>query len=97
MRNLFKVLISVMVLMLGVASLPVSAATPVEGFQKTALTSNDIKHMTLGQAAAIIGGAIVGGSVTDMVLDGTVFTIMGVVAGAVLGNEWYDRGMWPFK
>ncbi|CAK0763608.1 conserved membrane hypothetical protein [Gammaproteobacteria bacterium] len=97
MRNMLKILISTLVLMLGVVSLPATAATPGEGFQKVALTSNDIKHMTLGQAAAIVGGAIVGGSVTDMVLDGTVFTILGVVAGAVLGNEWYDRGMWPFQ
>jgi len=69
-----------------------------EALQPTAasLTTQDIKQMTMGQAAAILGGAIVGGSIIDRVLDGTVFTLMGVVAGAVLGNEWYERGMWPF-
>ncbi|CAK0754551.1 conserved exported hypothetical protein [Gammaproteobacteria bacterium] len=65
-------------------------------FQSVALNRSDIEHLSLAQAASIIGGAIVGGSVVDVVLDGTVFTIIGVIVGATLGNEWYERGMWPF-
>jgi outer membrane lipoprotein SlyB len=113
MRTFLQVLMSALVLVLGAAMLPATAASS-DGFQAAVmsnatsastvhvaslgnLSSHDIKHMTLGQAASIIGGAIVGGSLVDMVLDGTVFTILGVVGGAVLGNEWYDRGMWPFS
>jgi hypothetical protein len=109
MRTILQALLPALVLMLGAVSLPATATT-IDGLQSAVMNkgttgqlvqtanfnSNDIKHMTLGQAASIVGGAIVGGSLTDMVLDGTVFTILGVVAGAVLGNEWYDRGMWPF-
>jgi hypothetical protein len=56
----------------------------------------EIKRMTLGQAAAIIGGAIVGGTVADFLLNGTLYTLIGVVVGAALGSEWYDQGMWPW-
>jgi hypothetical protein len=108
MRTILQVLMSALMLVLSVASLPASAAASTTGFYpammssdtaghlQTVAFSNDIKHMTLGQAAAVVGGAIVGGSAIDMLLDGTIFTIIGVVAGAALGNEWYDRGMWPF-
>lgn len=110
MRTILQALMSALVLVLTMAVLPATAATTNGGFQTAvmshetmgkfqpaaALSSSDIKHMSLGQAAAIIGGAIVGGSLIDMVADGTVFTILGVVAGAALGNEWFDRGMWPF-
>jgi len=65
-------------------------------FQSVSLNRSDIEHLSLAQAASIIGGAIVGGSIIDVVLDGTVFTIIGVIVGATLGNEWYERGMWPF-
>jgi hypothetical protein len=102
-----KTFISALVLVLGVLSLPAVGAESTHAVMTQGTTghlvkaanfnSNDLKHMTLPQLASIVGGAIVGGSLTDMVVDGTVFTILGVVAGAVLGNEWYDRGMWPFK
>ncbi|CAK0766997.1 conserved exported hypothetical protein [Gammaproteobacteria bacterium] len=111
MRTILQVLISAVVLMLSVASLPATAATTSTGsfqtavmntdavdghLQTVALRSTDIEHLSLGQAAAIVGGAIAGGSVVDILLDGTVFTIIGVIIGATLGNEWYERGMWPF-
>lgn len=107
-----SILVSAFILMMGVASLPASAAGTAsnEGFYSAtmtqgtaghlqpvaALTTHDIKNMTLAQVASIIGGAIVGGSIVDRFVDGTAFTILGVVAGAALGNEWYERGMWPF-
>jgi outer membrane lipoprotein SlyB len=107
-----SILISAFVLMMGMVSLPASAAGTVSDadfYSATmnqgtighlqpvaAINTHDIKNMTLAQAAAIIGGAIVGGTIVDRIVDGTAFTVLGVVAGAVFGNEWYDRGMWPF-
>jgi hypothetical protein len=39
---------------------------------------------------------VIVGTAADMAFSGGVFTVLGVVAGAALGNEWYDRGLWPF-
>ncbi|CAK0773319.1 conserved exported hypothetical protein [Gammaproteobacteria bacterium] len=100
-------LMAAVALFLGAVSLP-AAAAPVEGFQNTVLSkgmldkyqnaafNTDIQHLSIGQAAAILGGAVLGGTVTNMALDGTVFTLIGVLVGATLGSEWYERGMWPF-
>jgi hypothetical protein len=103
MRAILQVLMSVLILM---AALPAVAASggpkPTEGFQPAVLSSegapntSNIQHLTLGQAAAMIGGAIIGGTVGNLLLSGTLFTIIGGVIGATLGSEWYDRGMWPF-
>ena len=99
-----------MVLLFCVAFLPTeaTAAPSVGGVQSAVMTDStvgqarpvslesDLRHLTLVQAVAIVGGAMAGGAVVDRLLDGTIFTVVGIILGATLGNEWYERGMWPF-
>ena len=110
MRTTSARLTTVLALLLGLVSLPANAATPtIEGFQSAVMNkgtvgsqyqeaafNTDMQHLSLAQAAAILSGAVVGGTVADVLLDGTVFTLIGIVIGATLGSEWYERGMWPF-
>ena len=64
--------------------------------QPVSLDTADLRHLTLAQAVSIIGGAVVGGALADNFIEGRIFTIIGILVGASLGNEWYERGMWPF-
>jgi hypothetical protein len=57
---------------------------------------SDIQQMPAPHVGAIVAGAFIGGVVIDTVLDGGLFTILGVLAGAGFGNEWYERHWWPF-
>ena len=54
------------------------------------------KNMPAAQAAAIVGGGLIGAAVADSFLGGGLFTVVGVLVGAVAGNSWYDRHYWPF-
>ena len=54
------------------------------------------QNMPVAQAGAIIGGGLAGFVLADMLLDGGMFTVVGVLAGAVLGNSWYSQHYWPF-
>jgi hypothetical protein len=99
-------MVSILMLMLGATALPVSAAEGVQpevvssgvadGQAVPAAFNTGIRNITLGEVAAIIGGAAIVGTAADMGLSGGVFTILGVVAGAALGSEWYERRLWPF-
>jgi hypothetical protein len=106
MRAILRMVMSVFMLALGTIALPAAAT---EGLQATVMTAGvsdsqltpvafntSIRTITLGEVAAIIGGATVVGTAADMVFNGGVFTVLGVVAGAALGSEWYERRMWPF-
>jgi len=58
---------------------------------------SEIQQMPAPRLAAIVGGGFLGGIVVDSVLGGGLFTVLGVLVGAGLGNEWYERGAWPFR
>lgn len=55
-----------------------------------------VRSMPVPQAAAILGGALVGGYAVGLILDGGLFTLVGALAGAVGGNAWYEKNYWPF-
>jgi len=55
-----------------------------------------LRHMSMEELVAIVAGAAAVGTAADMVFDGGAVTILGVVVGAALGSEWYEKGMWPF-
>jgi hypothetical protein len=48
-------------------------------------------NIDLGYMAVIVGSGAVAGLVADMVFDGGIYTIFGALAGAVLGDQWYQR------
>jgi hypothetical protein len=109
MRTVLRTVFAILILMMGAATLPATAAS-APAAQPAVLTTDtssarftpvafntDIRHISLAEAAAIIGGAVVVGTAADMAFSGGVFTALGAVAGAVLGSEWYERGMWPFN
>ena len=57
---------------------------------------HDVEHMPPAQLAAIGIGAAALGYAAETLLEGGVFTVVGVVIGAALGNQWFERGYWPF-
>lgn len=105
MRTALQIFVSIFMLMIGAVSLPVAAS---EGFQPAVLIegvpgemtpvafNTGIRNITLGEVAAIVGGAAIVGTAADVTLSGGIFTVLGVVAGAALGSEWYERRLWPF-
>jgi hypothetical protein len=106
MRTILRVVVSILMLMVGAAALPAAAAEGLQpavvtpstaaGYAEPAAFNTGIRNITLGEVAAILGGAAIVGTAADMTFSGGVFTILGVVAGAALGSEWYERRMWPF-
>jgi hypothetical protein len=112
MHHARRMIVSLLVLMAGIIALPASAAvSPTgEGSLLPAVVladtdNNAIKpvafdpgHVTAAQLAAIVVGAAVLGTAADMLLEGGgITTVLGVVVGAVVGNEWYEKGYWPFQ
>ena len=57
---------------------------------------SDIQGMPAPQLGAIIGGGVIGGALADLVLDGGIITVVGVIVGAAVGNQWYVQRYWPF-
>jgi len=57
------------------------------------ITFNPVNYnINLGYVAVIVGSGAVAGVVADMVFDSGAFTVLGALAGAALGGEWYQRG-----
>ncbi len=110
MYTTLRILVSIVVLLLGMTTAlaePASAGglypTVMNQSQSTAgqlqnvSLDSDIRHLTLGQTAAIVVGAFAGSTLLTTVLEGgTLVSIAGGIFGVALGNEWYQRGMWPF-
>lgn len=108
MHSLVRTVFAILILMMGAFTLSATAGSG--GVQPAVLTSDadsgrflpaafktNIRDMTLGEVAAIVGGAAVVGTAADMTFSGGFFTVLGAAAGAVLGSEWYERGWWPFE
>jgi len=106
MHTVLRIIVSFLVLMVGANALPAAASDGLQpavvtqrtaaGYTAPVAFNTGIRNITLGEVAAILGGATVVGTAADMTFSGGVFTILGVVAGAALGSEWYERRMWPF-
>ncbi|KOR27660.1 hypothetical protein TI03_06420 [Achromatium sp. WMS1] len=106
-HNMLRMFVAVVGLMLGAVTLPTFAT---EGLQSTNMSASDtqatysmpvlfktdIRHMKVEELAAIVAGAAIVGTIADMYLDNGLFTILGITAGAILGNHWYEEGLWPF-
>lgn len=58
---------------------------------------SEIQSMPTQRLAAIIVGGFVGGIVADSLIGGGLLTVLGVLAGASLGSEWYAQGWWPLR
>jgi len=52
----------------------------------------DNYNINLGYVAVVIGSGAVAGAVADIIFDGGAFTMLGALAGAALGGEWFQRG-----
>jgi hypothetical protein len=110
MRTVLKLIVALVTLLVGTATLPAMAEDlqpptlqpAVEyGYALDRHTTptafrTGLHNITLGEVVAILGGAALLGTASDMALNGGVFTVLGVVAGAALGSEWYERRIWPF-
>jgi hypothetical protein len=72
-----------------------SSAMDRDMLMPTAFKSG-FRHMSLEEVVAILAGAAAVGTAADWVFGGGTVTILGVVAGAALGSEWYERRIWPF-
>lgn len=106
MSNTIRAVVSVLALMLGAITLPVSAAEKLQPAVMTADTIGEttsvifkskITDMKVEELAAVAVGAAVVGSFVDMFFESGIGTIIGVAAGAALGSHWYEEGMWPFS
>jgi hypothetical protein len=112
MRTALRVIASIFMLMMGVVALPAAASEgsfAAEGLQPAvvlpgadggavmpAAFKSGLRHMSMEELVAIVAGAAVIGTAADWAFQGGALTILGVVVGAALGSEWYERGMWPF-
>jgi hypothetical protein len=111
MHHARGMIVSLLVLVAGTVAWPAAAAewpSGTGGLMPAVVLANtdngvvtpvafDPGHMTSAQLAAIIVGAGVVGTAADMVFEGgAITTALGVVVGAFLGNEWYEKGYWPF-
>ena len=57
---------------------------------------HDVQNMSVEQAVAIIGGAVIGATLVDSFVERGIVTLAGTVIGAVGGNFWYEKHYWPF-
>jgi len=112
MRSALRVVTSILVLMMGAIALPAAASEgpmAAEGLQPAVMATDisgdplmpvafksGLRHMSMEELVAIVAGAAVVGTAADWVFEGGAVTILGVVVGAALGSEWYEKGMWPF-
>lgn len=105
MRAAFRVVVSALVLMLGVAALPASAAEGLqpavvsaasnEGVVTPVIFKSGFSHMKVEELVAIAVGAAIVGSAADMFLESGLATAIAVVAGAAIGSHWYEEELWP--
>ncbi len=58
---------------------------------------HDVENMSLQQAVAIMGGAVLGTVLVETFVERGIVTLAGSVIGAVGGNYWYEKHYWPFQ
>jgi hypothetical protein len=104
MRNLIRALMVTMTLLAlpGLAGAQTAQAVATDSGEARVMLAafptdlHGMQSMPMAQAGAIIGGAVVGAMLTDVVLGGGLFTVAGVLLGAVAGNTMFERHYWPF-
>jgi len=83
----------------GAQTLQAGTTAPAQAQVMLAAFPTDLQsaqNMPKAQAAAILGGAAIVGAVADTFLEGGLFTVAGILIGAVGGNAWYEQHYWPF-
>ncbi len=77
------------------------AVVPVSGGGIAILTEaahlEHLLHMDVSRLLALASGVTVGQIAMELVLPGANLGFFAMVGGAMLGNWWYDRRMWPFE
>jgi hypothetical protein len=113
MQTVSRMVALISLLVMGAIALPAAASqnAPIApGLQSAVMMSemeggyttpvafkSGLRHMSLEEMGAVIVGAAVVGTAADLVFDGGLFGIVGVVVGAALGSEWYEKDLWPFN
>lgn len=73
-----------------------SAGSDYSVFQLPVAFDNDLTKVPPAKMAAIAGGVVLGGLVLDVLLEGPVFTLAGMLLGGYGGNYLYEQRLWPF-
>jgi hypothetical protein len=98
MRKLVRALVLALTLLTvpvlaGAQTLPASANDVIKA---PGNFISDIQNMPSAQIGAIVGGGLIFGVLADTFLDGGIITVLGVVLGAAVGDQWYEHHYWPF-
>lgn len=74
-----------------------AAAGEASVFQFPVSFDDNLTRVPPVQLGAVAGGAVLGGLVLDVLLDGPVFTLAGILLGGLGGNYLYEQRYWPFN
>lgn len=103
MTRVLTLIVMAVVLLAGVPAATSAAAEPVRKYDQLSNDDGDLYPAQIGDetvtaehAAAMGVGAVLGAMAAQVVLDGLLGTVAGVILGVLVGDWWYQEGLWPF-